>query len=176
MNKSDIELLKNKDEQTFEKFYFKYHKLLFSIIYKKVYDFHVTEDLLQESFIKIMEDLHQYRGGNFKYWIITISKNIANMYLRKTIREKEQTKIILTQKKILNEEQNIEEKSNADDLLKEVRNIVKEETYEIIIMHLVKNMKFREIAEVKGETTSAILGKYHRGLKLVRSKIDNEKY
>lgn len=175
MTKKDVELLKIKDEKTFEKFYYKYHKLFFSVIYKKVYDFHVTEELVQESFVKIMEDIHQYRGGNFKYWVLTISKNIANMYLRKHIREEKELKEFYNYKKIL-ESKKEDNSDNLDGLLKEVKQIVNAEVYEIIIMHLVKKMKFREIAELKGETTSAILGKYHRGLKLVRSKIDYEKY
>lgn len=176
MTKKDVELLKVKDEKTFEKFYHKYHRLFFSIIYKMVYDFHVTEELVQESFIKIMEDIHQYRGGNFKYWTLTITKNIANMYLRSHIKEEKELKEYYKYKKNLPEEKEEDNYEKAHELLKEVKNIVNDEVYEIIIMRLVKNMKFKEIAEVKGETTSAILGKYHRGMKLVRSKIDYEKY
>lgn len=175
MTKKDIELLKIKDEKTFEKFYFKYHKLFFSVIYKKVYNFHVAEELVQESFVKIMEDINQYRDGNFKYWVLTITKNIANMYLRKSIREEKYLKEYYEEKKLLKYEVD-DSYIKSKQLLNEVKDIVSDEVYEIIIMHLVKNMKFREIAKVKGQTTSAILGKYHRGLKLVRSKIDYEEY
>lgn len=173
MKQKDIELLKQRNEAAFEKLYYKYHKLFFSIIYHKVSDFHVTEELVQDTFVKIIESIDQYNGGNFKYWIITICKNIANMYLRKAIRNKEKIK---EYSENIYEEEMIDHQEIASELLKDVRNIVNDEAYEIIIMHLVKGLKFREIAEIKNETTSAIIGKYHRAMKLIRGKIDYEKY
>ena len=88
MTHNDIELLKKKNEIAFDKFYDKYHKLFFSIIYKIVKDFASTEDLVSETFCKIVEDISQYNGGNFKYWCLTIAKNIAYMHLRKVVQER----------------------------------------------------------------------------------------
>lgn len=173
MKQKDIELLKQRNEKSFEKLYYKYHKLIFSIIYHKVFDFHVTEELVQDTFIKIMESIDQYNGGNFKYWILTIGKNIANMYLRKEIRNKEKLE---EYSKNIYEEEIIDYNEIASLLLSDIRKLVDNEVYEIIIMHLVKGLKFKEIAEIKNETTSAILGKYHRAMKLIRGKIDYEKY
>lgn len=175
MNRRDIELLLLKDEKTFEKFYYKYHKLIFKIIYDKVYDFQVAEDLVQDTFIKVIEDLDSYRGANFKYWVITIGKNIANMYLRKEIRDKERLDEYANEQLITKNEMYLEVEEIDIDLFKEIKEIVDDETYEIIIMHLVRGYKFREIAEAKNQTTGVILGKYHRGIKKIRSEIDYEK-
>lgn len=173
MKSHDIELLKRKDEVAFEKLYYKYHKLFFSIIYYKVYDFHVTEELVQDTFIKIIESIDQYRGGNFKYWVVTICKNIANMYLRKEIRNKERFK---EYRENIYDEELVDYEEIASELLKDIKELVNNDVYEIIIMHLVKGLKFKEIAAIKGETTAAILGKYHRAMKLIRSEIDYENY
>lgn len=173
MKQKDIELLKQGSEETFEKLYYKYHKLIFSIIYHKVFDFHVTEELVQDTFIKIIESIDQYNGGNFKYWILTIGRNIANMYLRKELKNKEKMKHYSEN---IYEEDTIDYNDVASKLLEDIRKLVDHEVYEIIIMHLVQGLKFKEIAEIKNETTSAILGKYHRAMKLIRGKIDYEKY
>lgn len=170
MNKKEVEFLRQKDEKTFEKFYSKYHKLIFTIIYNKVYSFSIAEELVQETFMQVMKDINQYNGGSFKYWVVTISKNIANMYLRKeiTLKEKfEEYKETL----ILEEDScNI----NSNELLDRIKGIVGIETYEIIVLRLVRNFKFKDIAQIKGKTTSVVLGKYHRGMKLIRSKINYE--
>lgn len=92
MKYKDIQKLILKDEGTFNQFYDKYHKLFFIIIYKKIKDFSTTEDLVAETFLKIYESINQYNGGSFKYWCITICKNITNMHLRKTILEREKLK------------------------------------------------------------------------------------
>lgn len=173
MNKKDIELLKQNDEVTFEKYYYKYHKLYFTIIYKMVNDFYVTENLVQETFVKVIEDINSYRGGSFKYWTITISKNIANMYLRKTINERKAYQDLAEEESI--KENKVTEDVDLNNLLSKIKEIVNEETYQIIIMRLVKGLKFKDIAKLKDTTTSSVLGKYHRGLKTIRSRIDNEK-
>lgn len=175
MTPEEISLLKIKDEATFNEFYNKYHKLFFSIIYKTTKNFQVTEELVIDVFCKILEDLDQYRGGNFKYWCITIAKNIANMYLRKVIQERK-----AMEKYVEMETFKTDDSDNADplseDLLTEIKIIVDDETYEIIIMHLVQNLKFREIATIKNVTTSSVIGKYNRGIKMIRSRIDYESY
>jgi DNA-directed RNA polymerase specialized sigma24 family protein len=64
----------------------------------------------------------------------------------------------------------------SEELLTEIKTIVDGETYEIIILHLVQNLKFREIADTKNMTTSSVIGKYDRGIKKIRSRIDYESY
>ncbi|MGD9887395.1 MAG: RNA polymerase sigma factor [Bacilli bacterium] len=175
MTSEEISLLKQKDETTFNEFYNQYHKLFFSIIFKTIKDFQVTEELVIDVFCKILEDLDQYRGGNFKYWCVTIAKNIAFMYLRKAITERK-TLEKYAENETLKIESSEDSDSLSDELLTEIKTIVDGETYEIIILHLVQNMKFREIATIKKVTTSSIIGKYDRGIKKIRSRIDYENY
>lgn len=175
MTPEEISLLKQKDEPTFDCFYNKYHKLFFCIIFKTIKNFQETEELVIDVFCKILEDLDQYRGGNFKYWCITIAKNMANMHLRKVIQERQaMEKYVELETSKANESDDPEPLN--EDLLKEMKTIVDDETYEIIILHLVQNLKFREIAAIKNVTTSSVIGKYNRGIKMIRSRIDYESY
>ena len=49
-----IEKLKNKDEQTFDQIYFEYNDLIYYICYSFTHDKSVSEDLMQETFIKML--------------------------------------------------------------------------------------------------------------------------
>ena len=43
-----------------------------------------AEDVLQEGFVKVFRDLHQYRGeGNFEGWLRRVIVNVALQHLRK---------------------------------------------------------------------------------------------
>ena len=48
-----IEKLKNKDEQTFDQIYYEYNDLIYYICYSFTHDKSVSEDLMQETFIKM---------------------------------------------------------------------------------------------------------------------------
>jgi len=123
MTPEEISLLKQKDEPTFDCFYNKYHKLFFCIIFKTIKNFQETEELVIDVFCKILEDLDQYRGGNFKYWCITIAKNMANMHLRKVIQERQaMEKYVELETSKANESDDPE--SLNEDLLKEMKTIV----------------------------------------------------
>ncbi len=173
MKDKDIQLLKQRHEKTFNKFYDKYHKLFFSIIYKITKDFNDTEELTMDAFCQIMNKLNQYHGGNFKYWCITICKNMANMHLRKVIRERKAKEKYTELQSFTDTNEQVD---LSDMLLSEIKHILNDEKYELVILHLVQKLKFREIAEIKKETVSSIIGKYNRAIQKVRKEIDHEKY
>ena len=78
MSKNNLtEQIINKDESTFERIYSDYNKLVFYVIYQIVKDKEITKDLVQETFLSVYNKIDQYNGGNFKYWVLQIAKNLA---------------------------------------------------------------------------------------------------
>ena len=68
-----IEKLKNKDEQTFDQIYYEYNDLIYYICYSITHDKSVSEDLMQETFIKMLSSLDNYKeNGKFKQFITEI--------------------------------------------------------------------------------------------------------
>ncbi len=48
-----------------------------------VRDAHATEDLVQETFLRVVRNLHRYRGqASVKTWVFTIARNLCLDYLR----------------------------------------------------------------------------------------------
>ena len=62
-----IQKLKQKDNQAFELIYYETNKLVYSIIVSIVKDDDATEDLMQETYIKMIENINQFDPKrNFK--------------------------------------------------------------------------------------------------------------
>jgi len=165
----DITALANKCDFIFNQVYYKYNKLIFVCIYKITKNLQDTEDLLQETFTKLIKSLENFKGNNLKYFLLQIAKNTANEFIRKKIhsrkREIEFIKSSDNQKVI-----NI----NEELLLNKIKPFLTEEAYSIVFMHHVRHMKFKEIAIHFNVSTSSIINKYHRALKKLREKFNYE--
>lgn len=66
MDKRIIDLIKQKDEDAFEKLYAEYKNLVYYVIYQIVRDHDATSRLLQDTFLTVYNKNDQYNGGNFK--------------------------------------------------------------------------------------------------------------
>lgn len=62
----------------------RYERPVFSILFRMVRDRELAEDLAQETFIKVLNNIHRY-SDDFKFssWIFKIANNIAIDHLRK---------------------------------------------------------------------------------------------
>ena len=92
MNKLMLNLLVRKvkqgDEDAFAKLYQQTYKGVFSYAYSIVQNYHVAEDITQETFIKVKLNVHGYKDDtNFSAWLLQITKNLSFNYLSKSKRE-----------------------------------------------------------------------------------------
>lgn len=107
-----IYLLKNRDQFAFSYLYDNYSAVLFGIIYKMLENREVSEDVLQEAFIKIWNNFTNYdpSKGRLFTWMLNLTRNLTI----DTIRSKGYKK----QAKIQNSENavnNITDKANTTD-------------------------------------------------------------
>lgn len=79
-----IQEVKSGKLASFEILVKKYEKQLASFVYKKVKDSDVTDDIVQETFIRIYKNLHKFDATKaFTPWMYTIAKNLSFDILRK---------------------------------------------------------------------------------------------
>ena len=64
MNKKQIDLIKEKDEEAFEDLYAEYKNLIYYVIYQIVRNHDATSRLLQDTFLTVYNKIEQYNGGN----------------------------------------------------------------------------------------------------------------
>lgn len=69
--------IKEGEKPMFSYLYDTYSTTLFGLIYRKVFDRHLAEDLLQEIFEKIWKNIHSYdkKKGRLYSWIFTLTLN-----------------------------------------------------------------------------------------------------
>jgi RNA polymerase sigma factor (sigma-70 family) len=79
--------IKNRDQKAFSYLYDNYSKAIFGIIFNLIGDTEETEDLVQNTFIKIWNSFDSYDSskGRLYTWMLNIARNIAIDYKRSKI-------------------------------------------------------------------------------------------
>ncbi len=160
-----IDALIEKDNQAFEVIYESTRKGVFSIIISIVSNKAVTEDLMQDTYMKMIERIHQYkRGKNFYAWLLQIAKNTALDYYRK---EKRMNVYDPQQHEYLFDSEYTE--SNDFAVLDMVKSLEEEEK-QVVLLRVVSDLKFKEIASVLERPIGTILWIYNKAIKKLQEE------
>ncbi len=167
--KKDIEkAIKQKNEsaleEVFEKIYYRYQNLVYYISFKIVKRKEEAEDITQEVFMRFFNSLKKTQFRNIKYWLVTAARNLSLNYLKSkdagTIRSDSDFLFIPAAE------------SKLPPIIKSLYRVLTDEEIDIIIMRLVFNLTFREIAAEKGATVDSVKGKYRRAIKKYKKTLD----
>ena len=160
-----------RDREAFNEFYALTEKILYSYILSIVKDHHTTNDLLQETYLKIMNSAHLYQPmGKPMAWVFTMAKRLCYDYFRESKR-----KSTVDFDDIDNvAEYTQEETRHTHELLEIALSILNEEEREIVLLSAITGLKHREIAENLDMKLSTVLSKYHRAIKKMREHLKKE--
>lgn len=135
-------------------------KYVYLSIYSYVKNQMVIEDLMQDTYMKAIDNIQKYQlGTNFYAWISTIARNIAINYYNKHKKED------------LVEEYIAGENPNNDSLLGLALNVLQGLEKEIIIYHIVLNMKFSEISQILNKPLGTIYSIYKKAIFKIKKKL-----
>ncbi len=161
----------------------RHQQRLFSFIYSKVKDRDVTEDLFQDTFIKVIRTLKKgnyNEEGKFLPWVMRISHNLIIDYFRKsnrmpTFRNTEEFDIfsVLGDGSLNAEKKMIKEQIHLD--VKELINELPQEQKEVLVMRMYNDMSFNEISENTGVSINTALGRMRYALINLRKLIEKNK-
>ena len=143
-------------------------KRIFNYINSKIKDVDVSNDILQETFIKVFKVLKNGKyveKGKFLSWVLRISHNLIMDYFRnkkrsKIIFEKDLNCLIANmncgfeqkQKKILSDE-------TIRKVLSKMIDKLPHEQKEIVNLRFFQNYSFREIADINNISINTALGR-----------------
>lgn len=166
-----IELLKQKDEEAFNVVYEETRRGVFSIIISIVHDKSQTEDLMQDTYMKMIQNIYSYKiGRNFNAWLLQIAKNTALDHYRKHHRvdviDPQEQAYIFDQKEATTQTSQYE----IETLIKPLDEIERQ----IVLLHIVSNTKFKDIAKVTDKPLGTVLWIYNKALKKLKSEMEKE--
>lgn len=153
---------------------------IYGFIYSKVSDRDVSNDIFQDTFIKVIKTLksNSYNEeGKFLPWVMRISHNLVIDYFRKNkkmplYRETEEFSVfsIMTDDTLTIENQLIANQVELD--IQKLIEELPEDQKEVLIMRMYKDMSFKEISELTGVSINTSLGRMRYALMNLRKVID----
>jgi len=165
---------------SFENIYTSYEKPLYNFVLRMVKDTQTAEDLIQEVFIKIHQNLKDFRGNSsLSTWIYKIATNTYLDYFRSSDYKKNTMSEYLDESenekwdhvdydKILSiDEQAI--KSEMNTCIQRFLNDLPEDYRSVIVLHDLQDLKNREIADILNCSLDTVKIRLHRARKKFRS-------
>ncbi|PTQ93585.1 RNA polymerase sigma-70 factor (ECF subfamily) [Mucilaginibacter yixingensis] len=146
-------------EAAFRKIFEANSKKIYHLCYGYTGDSDAANDLLQETFLKVWQNLEKFRNqAMISTWIYRIAVNTCLTYLRS---EKRQAKDELTDQLVETRAEEFSEKNEQVALLYKCISKL-EESERIIITMVLDEMPYTEIADISGISEGNLRVKIHR--------------
>ena len=159
------------EAESFEKLIDIYARRCYGYFYRLTGDKVVSDDLLSELFVKLVEKISSYKGGSFESWLFKIASNLFHDYLRGKQRRR---KLLEARKRQLESRITEVKKSDSErvDKLQIQLEKLDADTRELIMLRYYSQLSFRELAQMRSEPMGTTLSKVHRGLKKLRGLME----
>jgi RNA polymerase sigma-70 factor (ECF subfamily) len=145
----------------------------YGYFYRLTGDRALSDELLSELFVKLVEKIRSYKGGSFESWLFRIALNIFHDHLRGRQRRK---RLLDGHRAELEQESwEVRVSDCSDEQLDKLQvqlGRLDADTREIIMLRFYSELSFREIADMRSEPIGTALSKLHRGLKKLRELME----
>lgn len=172
---------KSGDNNSFKLLFLKYKSRIFNYINYKVSDVDTSNDILQETFIKVFKILGRgtyNEQGKFLPWVLRISHNLVMDHFRREKRSK-----IIYEKDMYQSFVNIESNENLDSknvisdktlskTLNEMIDNLPDSQKEIVKLRFFENLSFKDIAKKNDISINTALGRVRYSLNNLRKQMD----
>ena len=171
----DQELVKkylNGDNTSFEILLTRHKSRVFAFIMSKIKNRDITEDIFQDTFIKVINSLQKGKyneEGKFLPWMMRIAHNLVIDHFRKeskmkNIRPTDEFNIfdLINDGNRGQDEEMIRKRVHAD--LNVLIEDLPEDQMEVLRMRYFKDMSFKEISEITGVSINTALGRMRYAL------------
>jgi len=140
---------------------------IYSFIYSKVKDRDVSDDIFQETFIKVINTIRKdtyNEEGKFLSWVMRIAHNLVIDYFRKhnktkMLRDQEEYSVF---DKILDTGLNVESSMIASQIQDDLQMLILKlpiDQQQIIRLRMYEDLSFKEIADLQQISINTALGR-----------------
>lgn len=156
------------DSSALEPLYEETSKPIYALCYTYMHNTHDSEEALSETYLSLIRNIEKYRGESGFNWIYTIAKNVCINMIKKKSRS------VLTDfssEESVNvfglscDEPKMQDESGIISLSEKLLN---EKEFQILVLHAINGLKFKEIAEIAGGLESTVRWQYNNAIKKVK--------
>jgi len=166
-----LDALRRKDEDAFREIYDQTKHGVYAVIVAIVRDRGIAEDLMQETYMKMLAHLDAYEPGrNFNAWLVQIAKNLALDHYRK----EHKTVLVDPQENAYVFDRVTPVESSEYDLESLIAPLDTEER-EIVLLHVVSDTKFKDIAHIVDKPLGTVLWLYNRAIRKMQTSVGKER-
>jgi RNA polymerase sigma-70 factor, ECF subfamily len=159
-----IHAMIEKDQTAFEIIYKHTNKSVYAMIISIVKNHDLTEDLMQDTYMKMLKNIHSYNPKyKFKNWLLTIAKNIAIDAYNQRKREIN-IEIEDFDHWLKDEQESMDSILEADYYL----SLLNDEERQIVLLRIVGNMKHKDIASLLNKPLGTITWTYKEAIEKMR--------
>lgn len=173
------------DPSSFNMLVWRWEKPLYNFIYKYVGNATLAEDLVQDTFIRVLKSIKRYtHQGSFSTWLYRIAVNLCKDHLKRKRLPMVSLHDYYTTgsgEKIYVQDRVADERTRTDDSLKAeereelVRRLLAglpEEQRIVILLKEYQELTFREIAEVLEVPEGTVKSRLYHALKAMKENLE----
>lgn len=154
---------KNGFKDAFDVLYKETFSLVRFAIYTYVQNKDIVEDLIQETYMKVSNNIRSYNSSSFSNWIYTIAKNVALDYVRK-------------KKEVILDDESIIPDTGSHPYLNYVINHLEDNLKEVFLMKVLCGHTTKKIATILNKKPSEINQMYYQAKAILKENLEEDSY
>ena len=168
------------DESALATLITRHQSKIFGFIYSKISDADMSNDIFQDTFIKVIKTLKSEsynEEGKFLPWVMRIAHNLIVDHFRRNkkmpmFRETEEFSIFSV---MSDNAPNIESRIISSQVETDLQKLIDElpaDQREVLVMRMYQDLSFKEISEITGVSINTALGRMRYALMNLRKVIE----
>ncbi len=172
-DKQIIERLKRGDKEAYSDLYNLHAKAIYRFVYFRVGSREVAEDIMQETFLKLIDVVDVVRMTNLRAYLYRIARNLVNDSHRAKSKNESVALDVASDAESVRGEGFMEASAELT-MLSEALDELRSDWREIIILRHVESLTHQEIAQVIGRTSAYVRVNLHRATKALNAKFNSQ--
>jgi len=153
----------------------KHHLRLYNFYLRQLGNAQLSEDMVQEVFLRMLKYRHTYRGeGKFTTWMYSIAHNVRSDHFRRAKNRQDFTEEVDGLVSKLPTPEELSEKSSRYDVLYRALGSLSDEKREVLVMSRFQNLKYEEISEALGCPVNTVKARVFRAMKDLRTYFNEQ--
>jgi RNA polymerase sigma-70 factor (ECF subfamily) len=157
--------------QAFQKLLLYYQKPLYNHVRNIVISHDDTDDVLQNTFVKVFQNLKNFKGESKLFsWMYRIATNEALTFLKQKVKKTGISSLELQNKAIDNLQADVFFDGNEIQIkLQKAIAMLPQKQQLVFKMKYFEDLKYEEISEIVGTSVGALKASYHHAVKKIEA-------